>query len=230
MPKGHWYAPSSWYCTLPREERKGLLLFLFVKLSPGAQFATTRTWSPTCYINLYRAQSKFKIVVLRTLLSENTFAGHWETVLDCMENIGKCEQWLILPRNCLRTQLWFHKNIQSSIQKVPMSSTIQRQLLISGVQHGSKCVLTSRSGSRCHLLLSVLMSLCPSPAPQLLLSGFWSPGCMPMPTIIFTASVHAGALLGTNSRPARQSCKRSLLTLWIVVFQLKPAETLTIQV
>ena len=138
---------------------------------------------------------------LRILLSENTFAGHWETVVDCMENIGKCEQWLILPRNCLRTQLWFHKNIQSSIQKVPMGSTIQRQLLISGVLHGSKCVPTSRSGSRCHLLLSVLMSLCPSPAPQLLLSGFWSPGCMPMPTIIFTASVHAGALLGTNSRP-----------------------------
>ena len=110
MPKGHWYAPSSWYCTLSREERKGLLLFLFVKLSPGAQFATNRTWSTICYIHLYRAQSKIKIVVIRTLLWENTFAGHWETVVDCMENIGKCQQWLILPRNCLRTQLWFHKN------------------------------------------------------------------------------------------------------------------------
>ena len=137
MPKGHWYAPSSWYCTLSREERKGLLLFLFVKLSPGAQFATNRTWSTICYINLYRAQSKFKIVVLRTLLSENTFAGHWETVVDCMENIGKCQQWLILPRNCLRTQLWFNQNIRSSIKKVPISSAIWRQLSISAVQHAS---------------------------------------------------------------------------------------------
>ena len=27
---------------------------------------------------------KFKIGALRILLSENTFAGHWETVEDCM--------------------------------------------------------------------------------------------------------------------------------------------------
>ena len=32
--------------------------------------------------------------------SENTFAGHWETVVDCMENIEKRQQWLILPKNC----------------------------------------------------------------------------------------------------------------------------------
>ena len=31
---------------------------------------------------------KFKVGTLRISLSENTFAGHWETVVDCMENIG----------------------------------------------------------------------------------------------------------------------------------------------
>ena len=31
---------------------------------------------------------KFKIEAIR--ISENTFAGHWETVVDCMENIRKC--------------------------------------------------------------------------------------------------------------------------------------------
>ena len=35
---------------------------------------------------------KFKIGALRSLLSENTFAGHWETVVDGMENIGKRQQ------------------------------------------------------------------------------------------------------------------------------------------
>ena len=30
-----------------------------------------------------------------TLHSENIFAGHWETVVDCMENIGKRQQGLI---------------------------------------------------------------------------------------------------------------------------------------
>ena len=34
----------------------------------------------------------FKIGALRILLSENTFAGHWETVVDCMENIEKHQQ------------------------------------------------------------------------------------------------------------------------------------------
>ena len=139
MPKGHWYAPSSWYCTLPREERKGLLLFLFVKLSPGVQFATNRTWSTICYIHLYRAQSKIKIVVIRTLLWENTFAGHWETVVDCMENIGKCQQWLILPRNCLRTQLWFNQNLRSEQYSKSFngSAILDRQSMISAVLHAS---------------------------------------------------------------------------------------------
>ena len=35
---------------------------------------------------------KFKIGALRILLSEVTFAGHWETVVDCMENIEKPQQ------------------------------------------------------------------------------------------------------------------------------------------
>ena len=54
----------------------------------------------------------------------NTFAvaGHWETVVECIENIEKHQQWLILPKNCLRTQLWFNQNIRSSIQKVPMTA------------------------------------------------------------------------------------------------------------
>ena len=43
---------------------------------------------------------KFKIGALRILLSENTFAGHWETVEDFMENIEKRQRWLILPKNC----------------------------------------------------------------------------------------------------------------------------------
>ena len=29
------------------------------------------------------------------MLSENTFAGHWETLVDCMENIGIWRQPLI---------------------------------------------------------------------------------------------------------------------------------------
>ena len=60
---------------------------------------------------------KFKIGALRLFLSENTFAGHWETGVDCMENIEKRQQWLILPKNCLRTQLWFNQNIRNSIKK-----------------------------------------------------------------------------------------------------------------
>ena len=39
-----------------------------------------------------------------------------------MQNISKRQQWLILPKNCLRTQLWFHQNIWRSIQKVPMTT------------------------------------------------------------------------------------------------------------
>ena len=39
-----------------------------------------------------------------------------------MENIGKHQQWFILPRNCLRIQLWFNQNIWSSIKKVPMTA------------------------------------------------------------------------------------------------------------
>ena len=39
-----------------------------------------------------RCDYKFKIRAIRILLSENTFAGHWETVVDCMENIEKRQQ------------------------------------------------------------------------------------------------------------------------------------------
>ena len=35
-----------------------------------------------------RCDYKFKIGTIRMFLSENTFAGHWETVVDCMENIA----------------------------------------------------------------------------------------------------------------------------------------------
>ena len=58
----------------------------------------------------------------RILLSENIFAGHWETVVDCMKNIEKRQQLLILPKNCRRTQLWFNQNIRSSIQIIPMTA------------------------------------------------------------------------------------------------------------
>ena len=40
-----------------------------------------------------RCDYKFKIGALRIMLSENTCAGHWETVVYCMENIEKCQQW-----------------------------------------------------------------------------------------------------------------------------------------
>ena len=46
----------------------------------------------TYYIKKHLSDYKFKIGALRILLSENTFAGHWETVVDCMENIGKRQQ------------------------------------------------------------------------------------------------------------------------------------------
>ena len=41
---------------------------------------------------VYTCDYKFKIGALRILLSEVTFAGHWETVVDCMENIEKPQQ------------------------------------------------------------------------------------------------------------------------------------------
>ena len=36
---------------------------------------------------VYTCDYKFKIGALRVLLSENTFGGHWETVVDCMETL-----------------------------------------------------------------------------------------------------------------------------------------------
>ena len=59
---------------------------------------------------------KFKIGAIRILLSEKTFAWHWESVVDFMENIDERQQ-------CLRSQLWFNQNIRSSIQKVPMTAS-----------------------------------------------------------------------------------------------------------
>ena len=47
---------------------------------------------PVCTKAFKCCDYKFKIGALRILLSENTFARHWETVVDCMENIGKCQQ------------------------------------------------------------------------------------------------------------------------------------------
>ena len=47
-------------------------------------------WDMVCtndYFNL--CDYKFKIEALRILISENTFAGHWETLVDCMETIEK---------------------------------------------------------------------------------------------------------------------------------------------
>ena len=126
MPKGHWYAPSSWYCTLPREERKGLLLFLFVKLSPGVQFATNRTWSTICYIHLYRAQSKIKIVVIRTLLSERRTLGnccrlygkHWE--MSAMINFTK-----ELPQNTAVIQSKYTEQYENYYVRMTVSYTIK---------------------------------------------------------------------------------------------------------
>ena len=31
----------------------------------------------------------------------------WETFVDCMESIGKCQQWLISPRNCFENALYW---------------------------------------------------------------------------------------------------------------------------
>ena len=45
------------------------------------------------YTNAFRrCDYKFKIGAIRILLSENTFAGHWETVVDCMKISEKCQQ------------------------------------------------------------------------------------------------------------------------------------------
>ena len=41
-----------------------------------------------------RCDYKFKIGASRKLILENTFAEHWETVVDFMENIEKRQQWL----------------------------------------------------------------------------------------------------------------------------------------
>ena len=68
-----------------------------------------------------RCDCKVNIAAVRILFSEKTYGGYWETVVDCMENIEKRQQWLILPKNCLRTQLWFNQNIRRSIKKVPMT-------------------------------------------------------------------------------------------------------------
>ena len=42
--------------------------------------------------NAFKRDYKFKIEAVRIFLLENTFAGHWETVVECMENIGKRQQ------------------------------------------------------------------------------------------------------------------------------------------
>ena len=88
-----------------------------------------------------RYDYKFKIGAVRILLSENTFAGHWETVVDCMENIKKCQQWLILPKNCLRTQLWFNQNIRSSIQKVPLTEDPTQHPIQEPIQDPIQCTV-----------------------------------------------------------------------------------------
>ena len=57
--------------------------------------------SATCtsvYTKAFRRfDYNFKIGTIRNLLSENTFAGHWETVFDCMENNG--QQWTTIDNN-----------------------------------------------------------------------------------------------------------------------------------
>ena len=93
-----------------------------ISVSTGYYPSTYSFWTFKPVYLLRSCDYKFKIGAIRILLSENTFAGHWETVVDCMENIEKRQQWLILPKNCLRTQLWFNQNIRSSIQKVPMTA------------------------------------------------------------------------------------------------------------
>ena len=57
------------------------------------------------------------VVALNILLSDNIFAWHWKTVVDCMENIEKRQQWLILPKNFPRTQLWFNQNNGAEFKK-----------------------------------------------------------------------------------------------------------------
>ena len=53
------------------------------------------------------------------LASENTFAGHWETVVDCMENIEKILAMIDftkeLPQNTTVNQT---ERLSSSVQKI----------------------------------------------------------------------------------------------------------------
>ena len=64
--------------------------------------STYRFWSfKSVYTKAFKCcDYKFKIGALRTCRT-------WETVADCMENIGKCQQWLISPRNCFENALYW---------------------------------------------------------------------------------------------------------------------------
>ena len=71
--------------------------------------------------------------VLNYSASENTFAGHWETVVDCMENIEKRLAMINftkdLPKNTtVVPSLMDHQNIWSSIQKVPLTALSRASL------------------------------------------------------------------------------------------------------
>ena len=58
------------------------------------------------------------------------------TVVDCRENIEKRQQWLVLPKNCLRTQLWFNQNIRSSIHNGQQSAALHASLIWKEVEKG----------------------------------------------------------------------------------------------
>ena len=91
---------------------------------PNGYYPSIHFWAfqPVFTIAFRHCNYNFKIGALRIVSWDDTFAGYWETVVDCVENIEKRQQWLIWPKNCLRTHLWFNQNIHSSIKKVAMTA------------------------------------------------------------------------------------------------------------